>query len=638
MACASYGAVPELEHPTQRPINEVIAPFVSESIGTFLLVFTTGVCGIAGNADWNATVVASIFMVMVYAFGPISGGHLNPAVSVAFGLMRAIPWRTVGGYILAQVLGAALAGCACYGVFDSAVAIGPKNDFGWFQVAIVEIVYTAMLCFVFLNCVVSTKNNPKQDQNSYYGLAAGFVMIAGGYAAGHISGAVLNPATAIGLDLLGAAPDDGERRGWWRALYVVVQLLGACLAVLLFRLCRRRELLGGSATGVGAEPGTNASLHLRVLAAYNLKRDPSMPASDTTDPYIVARIGPTEYRTPSMRDNANPIWISDNVFIFNLVGASNQLTLEVMDESNRFENQSLGSCGVDLRELQVGQWERRRDRVSEVSGGEIEFDVRLDAAVAAAVPQATAAESGFNSKLLSEFIGTFVLVFTFGLNLVMKESFRPWSVAAALMCMTYSLASVSGAHFNPAVTLAVVLSRRGKCPAGDGFAFVMAQLSAGTLAGFLASHFHSAGPYKQEVFGIAPGESTQSPGSVFPWLSVFAAEALFTFMLAIVVLATSTVAPPKGESRQNFYSALAIGSCFTAGGFAILAVSGGELNPAVSFGVATVGAASNGSNGAFRWDTCLIYSVFELAGGVFAAVAFAFTHSTEYYKPASPQF
>merc|ERR1719422_1778701 len=64
------------------------------------------------------------------------------------------------------------------------------------------------------------------------------------------------------------------------------------------------------------------------------------------------------------------------------------------------------------------------------------------------------------SMVFSEFLGTFMLVFTVGLNLVMKSPATPWSAAAALMCMIYSLGDVSGGHFNPAVTLAITASGR----------------------------------------------------------------------------------------------------------------------------------------------------------------------------------
>merc|ERR1719456_1719636 len=69
-------------------------------------------------------------------------------------------------------------------------------------------------------------------------------------------------------------------------------------------------------------------------------------------------------------------------------------------------------------------------------------------------------EYTIGTKLCSEFIGTFFLVLTVGLNVLGKSTGPVWSIAASLMCMIYALGNCSGAHFNPAVTLAILASRR----------------------------------------------------------------------------------------------------------------------------------------------------------------------------------
>lgn len=217
----------------------------------------------------------------------------------------------------------------------------------------------------------------------------------------------------------------------------------------------------------------------------------------------------------------------------------------------------------------------------------------------------------------------------------MKSQATAWSAAAALMSMIYSLGDVSGAHFNPSVTLAVVLSRRGVCTRERGVSFIVAQLAAGICAGALYSLFHRAGPYKLEAFALQPGVLSQ--GMAFSWLSVFLAEMAFTAMLAFVVLSVATTTPPKSYTAQNFQFALAIGSCVTAGGFAIGAVSGGELNPAVSFGLATGSSLNSGRFGSLAapWYYCCYFSCFELAGGVAAALLFHLTHRHEFGKVGS---
>merc|ERR1719428_2504130 len=101
-----------------------------------------------------------------------------------------------------------------------------------------------------------------------------------------------------------------------------------------------------------------------------------------------------------------------------------------------------------------------------------------------------------------------------------------------------------------------------------------------------------------------------------------AAEITFTFVLCYVVL---TVATTKEASKDMF--GLAIGSCVTVGGLAIGGISGGSLNPAVSFGLDTANAIFGGT-----WLNCLTYSGFELAGACIAAGLFFMTHPTEFRK------
>merc|ERR1719456_1093321 len=87
------------------------------------------------------------------------------------------------------------------------------------------------------------------------------------------------------------------------------------------------------------------------------------------------------------------------------------------------------------------------------------------------------------NKLFSEFIGTFFLVLTVGLNVLGGSPGPVWSIAASLMCMIYALGGVSGAHFNPAVTVAILLSGRGKMSgAVEAAAYIGAQLLGGAVA------------------------------------------------------------------------------------------------------------------------------------------------------------
>merc|ERR1719393_804440 len=166
-----------------------------------------------------------------------------------------------------------------------------------------------MLCFVVLNVATAGKN----AGNQFFGLAIGFVIIAGGYAAGGISGGAFNPAVALGIDVSSAGLGFG-----WSFAYAGYELIGAALASAMFRVVR-----------------------------------------------------PDEF------------------------------------------------------------------------GGEADYSL--------------------GTKLVSEFLGTFFLVLTVGLNVLGKSPGPVWSIAAALMCMIYALGNCSGAHFNPAVTLAIIAAGRNKC-------------------------------------------------------------------------------------------------------------------------------------------------------------------------------
>merc|ERR1719443_568949 len=106
------------------------------------------------------------------------------------------------------------------------------------------------------------------------------------------------------------------------------------------------------------------------------------------------------------------------------------------------------------------------------------------------------------------------------------------------------------------------------------------------------------------------------------WPQALIAELLFTFVLCFVVLSVATTK----QSLSEFFG-LAIGMCVVVGGFAIGKISGGSLNPAVSFGISSAHVMNGGS----FWS-CLIYSIIELFAGVAAVGAFIWTQPSEYAK------
>ncbi len=198
-------------------------------------------------------------------------------------------------------------------------------------------------------------------------------------------------------------------------------------------------------------------------------------------------------------------------------------------------------------------------------------------------------------KLVVEAIGTFFLVLTIGQVVIDPGAgaFAPLAIGAVLMVMIFAGGHVSGAHYNPAVTLGVFL--RGRATAAELGGYWAAQVAGALLA---------AG-----AVGVLKGGYAVQPlqPEVVPALL---AEFLFTFALVYVVL---NVATARGNDGNSHYG-LAIGFTVMAGAYAVGAVSGGAFNPAVAaaltvFGISTV------SN---LW----IYLVADLLGGAAAALVF----------------
>lgn len=173
------------------------------------------------------------------------------------------------------------------------------------------------------------------------------------------------------------------------------------------------------------------------------------------------------------------------------------------------------------------------------------------------------------AKYLTEFIGAFFLVLTAGLASVHYPAQAPLAVGSVLMVMVYMGAHVSGAHYNPIVTIALVAV--GKLDRKYGATYAACQVAGALVAG-VAVWLLSG-----DFFLVAPAAGV-------PWWNALLAEALFAFALVIVVL--QVAADPRTEG--NSYYGLAIGFTVMVAGFAVGGISGGVLNPAVAAGPALV--------------------------------------------------
>ena len=195
-----------------------------EAMGTFFLVLVIGLTVLPPGAGSLAPLaIGAMLMVMVYAGGPVSGGHYNPAVTLAVWLRGKCgtedAWRYVGAQLAGATLAAALVGFLKRGAMVIAVQPPALPAF------LVELVFTLALAYV----VLSVATSKKSAGNSYFGLAIGFTVTAAAYAGGPISGGAFNPAVALGITLMGlVAPAN-----LWVA--VLGNLAGGALAALLFR-------------------------------------------------------------------------------------------------------------------------------------------------------------------------------------------------------------------------------------------------------------------------------------------------------------------------------------------------------------------------------------------------------------------
>jgi aquaporin Z len=205
-------------------------------------------------------------------------------------------------------------------------------------------------------------------------------------------------------------------------------------------------------------------------------------------------------------------------------------------------------------------------------------------------------------KYLSEFIGTFFLLLTIGCTGIAAGPgvIAPLAIGSVLMVMIYAGGHVSGAHYNPAVTLGVFL--RGRCPAGDVGPYIAAQLAGAVAAAAIVLFFKANEP-------VGPLEVRVAPA--------FAAEFLFTFALVYVILNVATARATSGNS----YFGLAIGFTVLAGAFAVGDVSGAAFNPAVAIGASILGL--------LPWPNIWLYLVADLLGGVAAAFVFNSMNPTD---------
>lgn len=199
-------------------------------------------------------------------------------------------------------------------------------------------------------------------------------------------------------------------------------------------------------------------------------------------------------------------------------------------------------------------------------------------------------------KYATEAIGTLLLVLTVGTAVRNGSPLAPLAIGSVLMAMVYAGGHVSGAHYNPAVTIAAFVRRR--IDRRDAIGYVVAQVIGGLIGA--------------QLVGVVVPQALSAPMTLSGHAAVaaFVAELVFTFALCYVVL---NVATSKDHPDNSFYG-LAIGFTVAAGAVAVGGISGGVFNPAVLVGGATMGM--------FGGSTVVMYLIAQVVAGVLAGFAF----------------
>lgn len=201
---------------------------LSELLGTFGLVFTG--CGaivvnqVSGGAIGHlgiCTIFGLVVMAMVYAFGDVSGAHINPAVTIAFWVSKRFPGKEVLPYVLAQIVGAALASAVLLYLFPlDTTSLGSTFVSGE---VLQSFVFEVVITFILMLTIIMVATGSK-EVGTLAGIAIGAIVAVLALLAGPITGASMNPARSLGPALV-----SGNLQNVW--VYIAAPILGALLAV-----------------------------------------------------------------------------------------------------------------------------------------------------------------------------------------------------------------------------------------------------------------------------------------------------------------------------------------------------------------------------------------------------------------------
>lgn len=205
--------------------------YLYEFIGTFFLVFTVGMTVLDPHSAGALAPIAigAALAVMVFAGGHVSGGHYNPAVSLAVYLRGKLSLQDLGLYWIAQLAAGVVAAFLTYYLKGTYAETMLHPDLA--KALIAEFLFTFALCFVVLNVATAVET----AGNSYFGWAIGFTVLVGAFSVGAISGGAFNPAVALGITVL-------KLSAWTNLwIFVVANLLGGAFAAVVFNAAHPKE-------------------------------------------------------------------------------------------------------------------------------------------------------------------------------------------------------------------------------------------------------------------------------------------------------------------------------------------------------------------------------------------------------------
>lgn len=196
--------------------------YIVEFIGTFFLVFTVGMAVHSGSSLAPLAIGASL-MVMIFAGGHVSGGHFNPAVTLAVWLRGKCDTKDVVPYWVSQLAAGVVAALIVVALKGKPMLGAASHDVG--PSLVVEFLFTFALAWVVLNAATAKGTSG----NSFYGLAIGFTVLTGAVAVGGVSGGAFNPAVGLGVVVMGLE----KLSQLW--IYVAADLAGGAVAALAFK-------------------------------------------------------------------------------------------------------------------------------------------------------------------------------------------------------------------------------------------------------------------------------------------------------------------------------------------------------------------------------------------------------------------